>query len=80
MTSPSSSRGMQDNGAGAPIHFATTYKQLDMVRCGWRGLGQGLRRAAGAQAGLLRQPVVPVLHGNLTWAFPSPSCLTAARF
>lgn len=21
----------QDNGAGAPIHFATTYKQLDMV-------------------------------------------------
>lgn len=24
----------QDNGAGAPIHFATTYKQLDMV--GWR--------------------------------------------
>lgn len=23
----------QDNGAGAPIHFATTYKQLDMVRC-----------------------------------------------
>ena len=22
----------QDNGAGAPIHFATTYKQLDMVR------------------------------------------------
>jgi hypothetical protein len=22
----------QDNGAGAPVHFATTYKQLDMVR------------------------------------------------
>ena len=22
----------QDNGAGAPLHFATTYKQLDMVR------------------------------------------------
>ena len=21
----------QDNGAGGPIHFATTYKQLDMV-------------------------------------------------
>jgi [acyl-carrier-protein] S-malonyltransferase len=21
----------QDNGAGAPIHFATTYKQLDML-------------------------------------------------
>lgn len=21
----------QDNGAGAPLHFATTYKQLDMV-------------------------------------------------
>ena len=21
----------QDNGAGAPVHFATTYKQLDMV-------------------------------------------------
>lgn len=21
----------QDNGAGAPIHFATTYKQLDMI-------------------------------------------------
>ena len=24
----------QDNGAGAPVHFATTYKQLDMVRSG----------------------------------------------
>ncbi len=23
----------QDNGAGAPLHFATTYRQLDMVRC-----------------------------------------------
>lgn len=23
----------QDNGAGAPLHFATTYKQLDMVHC-----------------------------------------------
>jgi len=23
----------QDNGAGAPVHFATTYKQLDMVSC-----------------------------------------------
>jgi ABC-type multidrug transport system fused ATPase/permease subunit len=23
----------QNNGAGAPIHFATTYKQLDMARC-----------------------------------------------
>ena len=22
----------QDNGAGAPLHFATTHKQLDMVR------------------------------------------------
>lgn len=22
----------QNNGAGAPLHFATTYKQLDMVR------------------------------------------------
>ncbi len=22
----------QDNGAGSPLHFATTYKQLDMVR------------------------------------------------
>lgn len=22
----------QDNGAGAPLHFATTYKQLDMVK------------------------------------------------
>ena len=22
----------QDNGAGAPVHFATTYRQLDMVR------------------------------------------------
>lgn len=22
----------QDNGAGAPIHFAVTYRQLDMVR------------------------------------------------
>jgi len=22
----------QNNGAGAPVHFATTYKQLDMVR------------------------------------------------
>ena len=22
----------QDNGAGAPVHFAATYKQLDMVR------------------------------------------------
>jgi len=21
----------QDNGAGAPLHFATTYRQLDMV-------------------------------------------------
>lgn len=21
----------QDNGAGSPLHFATTYKQLDMV-------------------------------------------------
>ena len=21
----------QDNGAGAPVHFATTYRQLDMV-------------------------------------------------
>ena len=21
----------QDNGAGAPVHFATTYKQLDML-------------------------------------------------
>lgn len=25
---------LQDNGAGAPIHFATTYKQLDMVGAG----------------------------------------------
>ena len=24
----------QDNGAGAPVHFATTYKQLDKVRSG----------------------------------------------
>ncbi len=24
----------QDNGAGAPVHFATTYKQLDMVSGG----------------------------------------------
>lgn len=24
----------QDNGAGAPVHFATTYKQLDMVSAG----------------------------------------------
>ena len=24
----------QDNGAGAPIHFATTYCQLDMVSAG----------------------------------------------
>lgn len=22
----------QDNGAGAPVHFATTYRQIDMVR------------------------------------------------
>jgi len=22
----------QDNGAGAPVHFATTYRQLDMAR------------------------------------------------
>lgn len=22
----------QDNGAGAPLHFATTFRQLDMVR------------------------------------------------
>jgi [acyl-carrier-protein] S-malonyltransferase len=22
----------QNNGGGAPVHFATTYKQLDMVR------------------------------------------------
>jgi hypothetical protein len=22
----------QDNGAGAPLHFAVTYRQLDMVR------------------------------------------------
>lgn len=22
----------QDNGAGSPLHFATTYKQLDMVK------------------------------------------------
>ncbi len=22
----------QDNGAGAPLHFATTYRNLDMVR------------------------------------------------
>ena len=29
----------QDNGAGAPIHFATTYKQLDMVRAGGRAAG-----------------------------------------
>jgi len=25
----------QDNGAGAPLHFAVTYRQLDMVRAGW---------------------------------------------
>ena len=30
----------QDNGAGAPLHFGTTYKQLDMVRP--RDLGQSL--------------------------------------
>ena len=33
----------QDNGAGAPIHFATTYKQLDMVRA--RAGGGGIQRS-----------------------------------
>lgn len=33
----------QDNGAGAPVHFATTYKQLDMVRVvGCRRKGGGV--------------------------------------
>lgn len=27
----------QDNGAGAPLHFAVTYRQLDMVRGGGEG-------------------------------------------
>ena len=33
----------QDNGAGAPIHFATTYKQLDMVGLRWGGGPEGAR-------------------------------------
>ena len=28
-----------DNGAGAPVHFATTYKKLDMVGRGREGGG-----------------------------------------
>ena len=35
----------QDNGAGAPVHFATTYKQLDMVGgLRRRGIDGRLRR------------------------------------
>ena len=30
----------QDNGAGAPVHFATTYRQLDMVSLQRRNAGQ----------------------------------------
>lgn len=37
----------QDNGAGAPIHFATTYKQLDMVGLRWGGAD---RRSKGTAA------------------------------
>ena len=36
----------QDNGAGAPLHFATTYKQLDMVRPGGQSWGHDPRHGA----------------------------------
>lgn len=39
----------QDNGAGAPLHFATTYRQLDMVRAagGWAAVHERRGGAAG---------------------------------
>lgn len=44
----------QDNGAGAPLHFATTYKQLDMVRARFHsprgGVGWGRHGAAASAA------------------------------
>ena len=41
----------QDNGAGAPLHFATTYKQLDMVRAAVVGEARwGLKLGCAADA------------------------------
>jgi hypothetical protein len=40
----------QDNGAGAPVHFATTYKQLDMVRLALERPAASQRAASRARA------------------------------
>ena len=48
----------QDNGAGAPIHFATTYKQLDMVR---------LRRAGEAAGSSGQSAAAPTASPESCW-------------
>ncbi len=47
----------QDNGAGAPLHFATTYKQLDMVsgQPAWGAPETGWARALTARCDLPRR-------------------------
>lgn len=52
----------QDNGAGAPVHFATTYKQLDMV---------------GAQGVFIRAYATPFMF-DLTFNMLSPTIIAAA--
>lgn len=46
----------QDNGAGAPLHFATTYKQLDMVCMRGAALGRCIRSQGSTVATLLLLP------------------------
>lgn len=54
----------QDNGAGAPLHFATTYKQLDMVRLRCR-----LSRAPPCRV-TCNQPDVMAVYTMLTASQP----------
>ena len=70
----------QDNGAGAPIHFATTYKQLDMVR-GRAGTMQGARqslRRARTSAAHLSQAPASAGHLPCIICIKPPVCLPLA--
>lgn len=61
----------QDNGAGAPLHFATTYKQLDMVRGARWGL---IDRRGAAWPPPLARPPAPKASGQT----PGLACVAFA--
>jgi hypothetical protein len=59
----------QDNGAGAPIHFATTYRQLDMVRA---AIGAHASRLGFATAAAQRSQVAVQCACN-AWIYAGAS-------